>query len=224
MNSYSDIANMMQPTDGLYNAIVRRLRAAQTMFGQNVKLVIGGSAEGQWSHLSLPYLLVVPTVVRIGGVGTPVDVQETITVPHTVVFIAQLDGQASEENWRAGLDILRAEKQLIGALVNWRPGPLFKATVFSGEIIGDKRTPALEVRFVFTFIESYSVTPDTWLDAEMCEQLNAGDAQLEATFSVVVNNGCCPPEREVRHDSCDPCVADPCAPLRWDYKQPGDDQ
>src|SRR5215831_8413813 len=117
----------MNEYQGLFNAVVHRLRAANTIFGENVKLVLRVMADEQWALLSLPYLLVVPTVTRIEGGRAPANVDfDSIVNPRAITLLAQFDGRGSEADWRAAMDIEIAERQLISTLVNWRPQPNFR--------------------------------------------------------------------------------------------------
>ena len=84
--------------------MVRRLRAARTIFGQNVKLVLRQISEEQWSLLTLPYLLVIPTVTRVRPARPPELPVESIVNPHSITFVAQLDAHGSEAEWRVRED------------------------------------------------------------------------------------------------------------------------
>src|SRR5262245_45216161 len=108
--------------DSLYNLITRRIRSANTIFGDNVKLVLRQLEDEQWAKLPLPYLLVVPTQTRPTTQRKDTDSEvDSIVSPRTVALIAQLDGRGSEAEHLAAIDIETAEKQLIYILVNWRP-------------------------------------------------------------------------------------------------------
>lgn len=223
----------VNPYDGLYNAIVRRLRAAPTIFGQNVKLVLRQLSEEQWALLTLPYLLVVPTVTRVTGPSLkPQDNDyDSILNPRSVTFIAQLDGRGSEADWMAAIDIEIAEKQLISALVNWRPQPNYKPTAYAGMRVEATKAPAVKCAFVFTFFEELFVEAD--IDAELCEQLTGGCLELDRI--IVTLQSCCPPPplppgmTTCDADPCDPDPCNPCAPgPQWTgtdlLSKRGDDQ
>src|SRR5262249_17035951 len=99
---HDDDVKMQQqePYDCLYNVVVRKLRAANTIFGQNVKLVLQQLSEEQWSLLTLPYLLVIPTVTRVRPLSPANQAVDSIINPHSMTFIAQLDAHGSEASWR----------------------------------------------------------------------------------------------------------------------------
>ena len=56
--------------DNLPSTVTRRIRVADTLFGQNVKLVMRELTADMWSALPADYLLVVPTVTRVATGGT----------------------------------------------------------------------------------------------------------------------------------------------------------
>ena len=102
----------------LYELVTRRIRIAQTLFGQNVKLVLRQLEDEQWSLLTPPYLLVVPTMSRPqmkppDSGGSSID---QIINPRSITLIAQLPAHGSEAEWAAASDIELAEQQLLGWL------------------------------------------------------------------------------------------------------------
>ena len=178
--------------ESLFNAVVRRLRAADTVFGQNIKLSLRQLEQEHWSLLEPPYLLVVPTVVRIPQLSPQEAEVEDIINPRSITFLAQLDARASECEWQAADDIELVEKQLINALVNWRPNEHYKPTGYAGMRIEGTRIPQVKVGFVFVFFEQIRFCQEPFEVPECTE--------LENIFVNVVS-GCGPPP-------CDPC--DPC--------------
>jgi hypothetical protein len=180
--------------ESLFNAVVRRLRNANTIFGDNIKLVLRQLDQEHWALLKPPYLLVVPTVVRIPQLKAEEVELEDIINPRSITFLAQLDGRGSEADWMAADDIELVEKQLINALVNWRPNEHYKPTGYAGMRIEGTEIPAVKVAFVFVFFEQIRFDCEPEVGPE-CSQL--GD------IFVNVHNDCGPPP-------CDPCQ--PCAP------------
>ena len=195
-----------EPYDCLYNVVVRRLRAADTMFGQNVKLVLRQLSDEQWSLLTLPYLLAVPTVTRVRP-SRPLDAAaDSIINPHSMTFLAQFDGRGSEADWLAACDIEIAEKQLISCLVNWRPTFGYKPTAYGGMRIEATRAPHVKVSFVFTFFEELFISDesDEW-------RVQVGPGQPAAELGVVVVRPG-PPPPPLSPDPCEvftPCWPDP---------------
>jgi hypothetical protein len=193
--------------DGLFNTVVRRLRNADTIFGQNIKLVLRQLSDDQWALLTLPYLLVVPTVTRVQLRPADQD-YDSIVNPRSITFIAQLDARGSEAEWMAANDIELVEKQLIAALVNWRPTVNFKPTGYAGMRVEAVKAPAVKCAFVFTFYEELVVEAN--IGDETCEELRAGCLQLNQVF--VNLNACCPPVPTPPPCEADPCGPDPCNP------------
>jgi len=200
---------MTEGYDCLCNVVVRRLRAANTIFGQNVKLVLRQLSEEQWALLTLPYLLVVPTVTRVRALRPSDSPPDSIINPHSITFLAQLDGRGSESDWMAAYDIEVAEKQLIGAMVNWRPMFSYKPTVYAGMRVEATRAPAVKVAFVFTFFEELFIADDSedWLaqmqnGANVLEIDNVSFQRCQNGYSQSGNGpASCP--------SFDPCWPDP---------------
>ena len=146
---------------GLFNAVVRRLRQSDTIFGDRIKLVLRQLSDEQYALLEAPYLLVVPTVTRVQNLK-PVDQDyDSIINPRSIVFRAQLDGRGSEADWMAAVDIELVEKQLIAALVNWRPQGNYKPTAYAGMRVEATLAPKVRVAFVFTFFEELFVEEST---------------------------------------------------------------
>jgi len=180
----------------LYETVTRRIRAARTIFGDNVKLVMRQLDTEHWALLQLPYCLVVPTVTRPEIRPADQD-RETIINPRSVTMICQLDAHDSEAEWAAATDIEIAEKQLIGALVNWKPAPHYKPTAYAGMRVMAARAPDVKVSFIFTFYEELYLFNDDEIGIAFDDPANA--AQLDG-IEVRVNDGCCPAD-----------VTDPCA-------------
>src|ERR1700754_5031016 len=170
--------------DGLYNAVVRRLRMSDTIFGDNVKLVLRQLSEEQWALLTLPYLLVVPTVTRVTGLKPQDQDLDSIINPRSITFIAQLDGRGSEADWMAAIDIELVEKQLISALVNWRPQGNYKPTAYAGMRVEATRAPQVKCAFVFTFYEELSIVDNT--ADECCEEVSEDCRELSSGMAVAL--------------------------------------
>jgi hypothetical protein len=183
--------------DGLYNATVRRIRRANTIFGQNVKLVLRVLSEEQIALLGWPYLLVVPTMTRVqlprqAHTG---DERDTIVNPRSMAMIAQLDGRGSEADWMAAVDIELAEKQLIAALVNWRPQPHYHPTLYAGMKVEASRATAVKCSFVFTAYEELGIVADGD-DDFCCDDGGYGAAAPTAsgmTINIMSTPGYMPP-------------------------------
>jgi len=200
----------------LYNRVTRRLRAAGTLFGDNIKLVLRQLDQEHWSLLQLPYCLVVPTVTRPQHLRPQDADYDSIINPRSITFIVQLDGRGSEAEHLAADDIELAEKQLIGALVNWRPEQHYRPTTYGGMKLIASRAPDVKVSFVFVFYEEL-VMPDA--DIDDADVVEMGD------IVVHVSDPCCacpPPEPppplapgiSVTGGGCgcpeDPCPPEPC--------------
>jgi hypothetical protein len=183
--------------ESLFNAVTRRLRRSPTIFGDNVKLSLRQLEQEQWALLEPPYLLVVPTVVRIPQLRASETEFEDIVNPRSITFIAQLDARASECEWEAADDIELVEKQLINALVNWRPNEFYKPTQYAGMRIEGTRIPDVKVAFVFVFFEQirFDCEPEIGEGPPECSELG--------NIFVNLNSDCGPPP-------CDPCQ--PCGP------------
>jgi len=183
--------------ESLFNAVVRRLRNAGTIFGDNIKLVLRQLDQEHWALLKPPYLLVVPTVVRIPQLKPEETEQDDIINPRSITFIAQLDARGSEAEWMAADDIELVEKQLLNALVNWRPNEHYKPTGYAGMRVEGTQIPQVKVAFVFVFFEQIRFDCDTEIGAEgpSCSELG--------NIFINLHNDCGPPP-------CDPCQ--PCAP------------
>ena len=167
----------------LYELVVRRVRWANTIFGQNVKLVMRQLDEEQWALLKLPYVLVVPTVTR--PQLRPVDQDmDAIINPRSVTFVAQLDARGTEAEWMAASDIEVAEKQLIGALVNWRPQRHYLPTLYAGMRVQASRAPDVKVSFVFVFNEQLMLF-------DQSVGVDEGEAVVLDRIDVRVHDQCC---------------------------------
>lgn len=187
---------MLQPPpidyDCLYNVVIRRMRALDTIFGDRVKLVLRQIADQQYSFLELPYLLVVPTTSR-PSTTTVQQEQAFLDVPRAIVFIAQLAERHGDDDHLAACDIELAEKQLLGALFNWRPAPWYAPTVYAGMQVQGTRAPEVKVAFTFHFVEQFGA----------CEEEPLCD---EPEFAAILNritfcqqNPCgepCPPQTQ----------------------------
>jgi hypothetical protein len=211
------------PYDGLYNTLVRRLRAADTIFKDKIKLILR-PAEEPGSLLTLPYLLVVPTVTRIeGGAARTARDQpvESIVNPRSVTFQAQLDGRGSEMEWRAAIDMEIVERQLISTLVNWRPAPWFRPTAYAGMRFEPPgaRLRGVKAAFVFTFFEELFLADD--LPPEECAALG-----FPMEFPNFIVSPGPPPQADPCADPCNPCAPDEqWTPDAWiDLKAKGDDE
>jgi|SRR5262245_6639666 len=180
--------------DSLFNVVTRRIRAAGTIFGDNVKLVLRQLETEQWSLLQLPYCLVIPTVTRPDVRAVDED-RETIINPRSLTMMCQLDGRDSEAEHLAANDIEIAEKQLVGALCNWRPARHYKPTAYAGMRIQNSHSPDVKVQFVFMFYEElYLFNDDEVIGIPM-------EAAVGGIY-VGVNEPCCPGDEP-----------DPCAPV-----------
>src|SRR6478735_8367058 len=94
--------------DNLPSTVTRRIRAADTLFGQNVKLVMRELTADMWSALPADYLLVVPTVTRVatGGTGPSgnlaADPPNTeLLLPRSITLIAQIDSKNATDDYLA---------------------------------------------------------------------------------------------------------------------------
>lgn len=157
--------------DSLYAAVVRRIRAAETVLGDNVKLSMRQVDEDQLSRLPLPHALVVPTVDRPPNRPVPNDF-DVIVAPRAVAIICQFDGFNSDQEHLAAATIEQVRYQLLDCLVNWRPFPHYEATGYGGMRVEAVKAPAVRLSFVFTFYESLGfsceedpVCPDPPMDA-----------------------------------------------------------
>lgn len=183
--------------ESLFNAVVHRVRNANTLFGDNVKLVLRQLEQEHWSLLNPPYCLVIPTVVRIPQLK-PNDAEvDDIINPRSITFMAQLNAHGSEAEWMAADDIELAEKQLINALVNWRPNEHYKPTGYAGMQVMGSQIPQVKVAFVFVFFEQirFDCEPEIGNQPPECSALG--------NVFINLHNDCGPPP-------CDPCA--PCAP------------
>jgi hypothetical protein len=180
----------------LYELVTLRIRAAGTVFGDNVKLVLRQREDEHWSRLPLPYLLVVPTVTRPEPVRPHSEDDDTIVVPRSVTLIAQLDGRGSEAEHAAAADIELAERQLIFALVNWRPTECYKATMYAGMRLAGSRLPDVKTSFVFIFPEEIGLPDQT---------VGLDELELDR-FVVNFSAGCCPPDEPVVGEVPPVCV------------------
>jgi len=176
----------------LYVMAVERLRAACTMFEDNIKLSMRQIDDEQWARLPLPYLMVFPTVtrIRVSEVDQPTD---EVVNPRSITFVGQFDGRGTEHEWVTADDIELAEKQLIMSLVNWQPAKHFKPTLYAGMRVEGTRIPHVKVSFVFQFFE-HIVFPEQSA-AEEC-----GDGDIIERLTVRVGAPCPP--------ICDPCTGE----------------
>ena len=183
--------------DSLYNKVTRRIRAARTIFGDNVKLSMRQQEQDWWSLLQLPYCLVVPTLARPRVV--PMDQEpDTLINPRSVTLICQFDSFGSEAEHLAANAIDIAEKQLIGALCTWRPQGNYKPTNYAGMKIMGAIAPDVKVSFVFIFYEELAlgVTEEIGDDFELAV-IDAFTVRVGAPSDV-----CC-------EDAIDPCAPVP---------------
>lgn len=141
----------------LYASVVRRIRAAQTVLGENVKLSMRQLDEAQLSRLKLPYALVVPTVDRPPN-RPVVNDYDVILAPRSIAVICLFDGFNSDQDHLAAATIETVRYQLLGCLVNWRPFAHYDATGYGGMKIEAVNAPSVRVSFVFTFYENLGFT------------------------------------------------------------------
>ena len=143
---------MIPEDDSLFAAVVRRIRAAKTLLGDNVKLSLRQVDEDQLSRLSKPYGLVVPTVDRPPNRPVLND-YDRIQAPRSIAIICMFDGLNSDQEHKAAATVEKVRYQLLDTLVNWRPFPHFAAAGYGGMRIEAVAAPAVRVSFVFTFYE-----------------------------------------------------------------------
>lgn len=172
---------------GLFNAVVRRLRAADTIFGERIKLSLRQLSDEQYALLQAPYLLVVPTVTRVPNLRPMDQNYDSIINPRSIVFRAQLDGRGSEADWMAAVDIELVEKQLISALVNWRPQPNYRPTAYAGMRVEATLAPKVKVAFVFTFFEELFITES--IGDETCDEVRDNCAEFNRMRVNIISGG-----------------------------------
>lgn len=211
--------------DSINNVVVRRLRAAGTMFGDRVKLVLRPDEIDHWTFLKKPYLLVVPTQTRN---PRKLDLNEPMSFinPRELTLVAQFDDRGSEASYLAANDIDTAESQLIQVLANWLPvtiGIAYEPTLYGGMRLQATRAPDVKVNYMFTVQEwKVIVSPDIDGDSTI------DDAAIDARFDIHVQDPCaCLPceiipllsaEFLISGGGCrvsvpDPCEPDPCPPI-----------
>lgn len=144
---------LIPENDSLFAAVVRRIRAAKTALGDNVKLSMRQVEEEQLSRLSLPFGLVVPTVDRPPN-RSVINDYDVILAPRSIAVICQFDGFNSDQEHLAAAQIEQVRYQLLDCLVNWRPFPHYEATGYGGMRVEAVKAPAVRVSFVFSFYES----------------------------------------------------------------------
>lgn len=187
--------------DSLYNLITRRIRAANTIFGDRVKLDLRQRPDAHWSYLDKPYLLVIPMQTR-----TPkVDEDWDLLNPRIVMLVAQFDGKGSEGDYLAAIDIETAEKQLLYVLNKWYPLPHYQPTTYSGMKIQGTREPAVKVAYLFTFNEQWVSEPPIIDDSDALPEVT-----LEKILVHVGETPCCEPELPLGPTIC---VASGCRPI-----------
>jgi hypothetical protein len=170
----------------LYELVTRRIRSVNTIFGNNVKLVLRQQDDEHWALLPLPYLLVVPTVTRPETERPHMEDTDILVVPRSVTLIAQLDGRGSEAEHLAAADIELAEKQLIWALCNWRANSCYYPTMYQGMRLAGSRLPDVKCSFVFLCPEQVGL-PD--------ELVGINEELVELDRIIVnTNGGYCPPD------------------------------
>lgn len=152
--------------DSLFSAVVRRIRAAQTALGDNVKLSLRQLEEDQLSRLSMPFGLVVPTVDRPPNRPASND-YDFVVAPRSIAVICQFDGFNSDQEHKAAAQIEVVRYQLLDCLVNWRPFSHYDATGYGGMRIEAVKAPAVRVSFVFSFYETLNFTCDE--NSDGCE-------------------------------------------------------
>lgn len=181
--------------ESIYNIVTRRLRLANTIFGDRVKLVLRQEDIEHWSNLALPYLLVVPTQTRAPR-ELDVDYMSFVN-PRVLTLIAQFDGRGSEKEYMAVNDIDTAEQQLIFVLANWQPATehsQYKPTLYGGMRIQGTRAPDVKVTYLFTLNEQV-VLPDE-------APLFPGEWGADALAPVVLDG--------IHVNVLDPCCNMPC--------------
>ena len=171
--------------ESLYNVVTRRIRIAQTIFGDRVKLDLRQLPEAHWSFLAKPYLLVNPVQTRPSH-----DIDDDSMInPRLIQFVGQFDGRGSEAEHLAAIDIETAEKQLLYVLGNWQPQTLrfgYRPTTYAGMKIMGTREPDVKVVFTFSFNEQI-VLPDP-------PDLGDSDGIMETVLdglTIHVNDPCC---------------------------------
>lgn len=142
--------------NSIYNVLVTRLRMAQTIFGDRVKLSLRQLEDDSYTRLERPYLLVVPRQVRS---PRPIGDDVTFIDPREVMLVAQFDDFASELSHLAANEIDTAERQLVYVLGNWKPSMAYRPTLYAGMRIQSTRQP--DVKVVYTFmLQETVVLPD----------------------------------------------------------------
>lgn len=205
--------------DSVYNIITRRIRAANTMFGQNVKLVLRQNGEDWWSRLPLPYLLVIPT--QVGRLQRSDPDSMSFIKPRSVTMVAQFDARGSEAEYLAANDIDTAEYALVKLLCNWCPLENFLITQYGGMRMQATRETDVKVNYYFTFPEEVHlphdpivVPGDVGLEPVALDGIHihladpacaacAPEPAFGSAPNITVDGGGCPPE---------PPGPDPCAP------------
>src|SRR5262245_14208871 len=171
--------------NSIYNVITRRIRLAETIFGDRVKLVLRQVDNDHWARLKKPYLLVVP---RQNRAPRQLEVDRMSWVnPREVTFIAQFDGRGSEQEYLAANDIDTGERQLVNCLASWKPLPNYEPTVYAGMRIQGTREPDVKVAYTFLFQEVWVITEPPSFEGEFDF---LGEAEI-GNMSVHVNDSCC---------------------------------
>lgn len=172
--------------NSVYNVITRRLRKANTIFADRVKLVLTQESTEHWSRLNRPYLLVVPQQVRQPR-QLEVDYMAFVN-PRVVTFVAQFDDRNSEKSHLAANDIDTAERQLIFVLAKWQPAINYKPTEYGGMRIQATRSDAVKVSYQFVFNEQIALPDEPpEIDAEELQELTLDNINIR------VVDPCCPP-------------------------------
>lgn len=206
----------------VYNIITQRIRAANTIFGDRVKLVLRQVDDAHWSKLQKPYLLVVPRQVRAPR-DLDVDYMSWVN-PREVTFVAQFDARMSEQEYMAANDIDTAEAQLIYVLAKWQPDAAYKPTTYGGMRIQATRAPDVKVHYIFMFNE-VQVRQD---DVPEFGEEGLEPVELDMIGIRVLDPCCvvCEPEPPPGPNVCiigtgcpegptppDPCAPPPCPPI-----------
>jgi len=207
--------------ESVYNVITRRIRAAHTIFGDRVKLVLRQVEDSHWSKLQKPYLLVIPRQTR-NPREVDVDYMSFVN-PREVTFIAQFDGRGSEQEYQAANDIDTAELQLITVLAKWEPFTNYKPTTYGGLRIQATRAPDVKVAYTFLFnevqviqealvVDDDDLPDEVELDTISVRMIDpccvVAEEETQGPKICVEEGGGCPEEPEP-----DPCAPPECPPI-----------
>lgn len=199
----------------VFKDIVRRIRAANTIFEDRVKLELRQSDMDHWSQLKLPYLLVVPMQTRT-PTGLDIDYMSFVN-PRVVAMVAQFEDCNSGGSWMAADAIEQAERELIWVLVNWSPKgtPIsrYLPTLYGGSRIIGTRAPDVKVSYNFIVREEV-VLPQ---EAPHFGEDELAERPFETDITLNIRDSCCvvPEEPELAGprikitSGCNPCPPPP---------------